>query len=171
MEKLVLFALAFMAIAVSVGSAYKTTIVTRSISNRGLIMDGISNSFPTKYNGLCICDGISNTNYNGHGARTARIPIQQLNHCKMHLTQGIIFDKMVGRPFQQQQAQHLEQCCRQLKQVNEQCQCDAIQQLFNEAVQPQGGVAVAQMFRKAKKLSNECKLEVQKCSLVSPTDA
>ncbi|KAD6453997.1 hypothetical protein E3N88_08703 [Mikania micrantha] len=88
-----------------------------------------------------------------------KIPIDQVNHCKMHLTQGVIISndvpKMVvnRRPMQQQ---HLQQCCTQLKKVSHECQCDAIQRGYDEA-RRQGGVIEMRLI-----------LEVLDCPLVSP---
>nr|ARD06078.1 PawS-like protein 1b [Melampodium paludosum] len=92
---------------------------------------------------------------------SSEIPIQQLNQCQMHLTQGI-----GSRRSMQQEQQHLEQCCSQLKRVSERCQCEAIQQVFDEARQ-QGGV-MSQMLEKARRLPTECRLDVQDCPIWSP---
>ncbi|KAI3828314.1 hypothetical protein L1987_02414 [Smallanthus sonchifolius] len=145
MAKLALFVLTLTAIvAVSAVSAYRTTIITTTIED------------------------------NRRGSQEhchSQIPIQQLNHCEMHLTQGIISGPMVvipRRPFQQEQ-QHLEQCCSQLQRVNEQCQCDAIQQVFDEARQQGGVMEMRQMLSKAERLPTDCRLDVQECPLVSPS--
>nr|ARD06060.1 PawS-like protein 1a [Coreopsis tinctoria] len=148
MAKLALFALAFTAIvAFSAVSAYKTTIVTTIIESNEFYMplDALDNK---KSSQQC----------------HSQVPIEQLNHCKMHLTQGILFDKMAARPFQQ----HLQQCCSQLKQVSEQCQCDAIQKVYDEARLQGGVVQMRQMLSKAQRLPNDCELEVQECPLASP---
>nr|ARD06063.1 PawS-like protein 1a [Echinacea purpurea] len=142
MAKLALFALTFTAVvAFSSVSAYRTTIIT--VEDNGIVP--------------VIIDGLDNP----WGRR--QIPIEQLNHCQMHLTQGI------RRPFQQQQQQqHLQQCCSQLKQVDPQYQCDAIQQVFAEARVQGGRQAVSQIASKAQRLPNDCGLEVQQCPLAVP---
>nr|ARD06061.1 PawS-like protein 1a [Bidens pilosa] len=83
-------------------------------------------------NGRGLVDGLDNPT-SSQQCRS-QIPIEQVNHCKMHLTQGIIFGKMAVRPFKHDQEQHLQQCCSQLKQVREQCQCAAIQQALNRSL-------------------------------------
>ncbi|XP_076920494.1 2S seed storage albumin protein-like [Bidens hawaiensis] len=170
MAKHAFFALTFMAIiAFSVVSAYKTTIVTTIIEgnkwtwpNNGLdngrgYIDGFGLD-----NGQGLVDGLDNPT-------SSQIPIEQLNHCKMHLTQGIIFDKMAVRPFKHHQEQHLQQCCSQLKQVFEQCQCDAIQQVFSKAWQQKGGLhMVSEIASKAYKLPSDCGLKLHDCRLAVP---
>nr|ARD06074.1 PawS-like protein 1b [Coreopsis tinctoria] len=171
MAKLTFFALTLMAIiAFSAVSAYKTTIVTTSITNLGVYEDGISNRgvyADGLDNGMRFIDDLDNPTSSQQCS--TQIPIEQVNHCMMHLTQGIISDKMAVRPFQHQQEQHLQQCCSQLKQVSEQCQCAAIQQAFNKAWQQKGGIQkVSQIASKAYKLPSDCGLEVQDCPLKVP---
>nr|AKV89648.1 PawS-like preproalbumin 1 [Heliopsis helianthoides] len=141
------FALTFTTIVAfsAVVSAYRITITT--IDDNGLAWMGGA-------------DGLDNPQEQCR----RQIPPEQLNHCQMHLTQGI------WRPFQQQQQQqqHLQQCCSQLKQVNRQCQCDAIQQVFDEARQQADVIKMRQMLSKAQRLPSECSLQVQDCPLVAP---
>nr|ARD06065.1 PawS-like protein 1a [Tetragonotheca texana] len=139
MAKLALYALTLTAIvAFSAVSAYKTTIITTTVEDNGVI----------------ILDGLDNRRGSQEQCRR-QISTQQLNHCQMHLTQP-------------QQQQHLQQCCSQLRRVSEQCQCDAIQQVFDEAWQQGGGMEMQQMMSKAQRLPNDCRLDVQQCPLRSP---
>ncbi|KAL8239218.1 hypothetical protein R6Q59_015785 [Mikania micrantha] len=143
------FALTLTAIvAFSAVSAYRTTIITTTIDDTG-----VNTPWST---------GLDNRKGSQEQCRT-QIPIQQLNHCQMHLTQ---WTSLVVNPMQKQQ--HLQQCCTQLKQVSKECQCDAIQQVFDEARQQAGVTQVRQMLSKAQRLPTECSLEVQECPLVSP---
>ncbi|MFS7929120.1 putative bifunctional inhibitor/plant lipid transfer protein/seed storage helical [Helianthus anomalus] len=113
MAKLALFALTFTAlIAFSVVSAYRTTITTTIEDNHM----------------IALWDGLDNPEEQCR----SHITTLQLNHCQMHLTQDITFDKTARRPCQKEQ-QHLQQCCSELKEVNPQCQCDAIQQVLTQA--------------------------------------
>nr|ARD06067.1 PawS-like protein 1b [Senecio pinnatifolius var. maritimus] len=158
MSKLALVALAFVAIIVAISevSAYRTTITTTTIED---------NFFDAAK--------IDHLDNRGSPKQCRRqIPIQQVNHCQMHLTEGIIFDAklkmVVDNKQKQQQQQHLQLCCNQLKKVDQQCQCDAIQVVFDEARQQGDVMESRQMLRKAQNLPNDCKLQVQECPLVSP---
>nr|ARD06068.1 PawS-like protein 1b [Jacobaea abrotanifolia] len=156
MSKLALVTLAFVAIvAISEVSAYSTTVTTTTVEDN-YFEEYTHDSLPDNRGSPKQC--------------RRQIPIQQVNHCQMHLTEGIIFDdklKMVVDNKQKKQ-QHLQLCCNQLKKVDEQCQCDAIQVVFDEA-RVQGDVMESrQMLKKAQNLPNDCKLKVQECPLVSP---
>nr|GEV41506.1 hypothetical protein [Tanacetum cinerariifolium] len=102
MAKLALLALAFAAIvAFSEVSAY-TTITTTTITD----------------------DDFSNT----RGSQTyqqcrRQIPVQEVNHCEMHLTQGT---SQIRMPVESQQMPHLQLCCNQLQNIEQECQCEAI---------------------------------------------
>lgn len=167
MAKLALVALAFVAIVtISEVAAYKTTITTTTVENNYFeeyTHDRLDNAIV----GLPL-DSLSDNRGSPKQCRR-QIPIQQVNHCQMHLTEGIIFDdklKMVVDNKQQQQ--HLQLCCNQLKKVDQECQCDAIQVVYDEA-RLQGDVMESrQMLNKAQNLPNDCKLKVQECPLVSP---
>nr|ARD06076.1 PawS-like protein 1b [Hymenopappus tenuifolius] len=141
-------------VAFSAVSAYRTTITTTTIEDNGLVppvYDGLDNGLIPP-----IADGLQDNNRRGSGEQCGRqISSEQLNHCEMHLT----------RP---QEQQHLQQCCSQLRRVSEQCQCDAIQQVFDQARQQGGAGQMQQMLSKAQRLPNDCRLEVQDCPIRSP---
>nr|AII01836.1 PawS-like preproalbumin 1 [Kingianthus paniculatus] len=170
MAKLALFALIFTAIvAFSAVSAYRTTITTTTIQDNGIIpvLDGLDNGIVPLIDGLDngivpLIDGLDNPQEQCR----SQIAIEQLNHCQLHLTQGIL--KMVVDPRRPMQQQHLRQCCSQLKNVSPQCQCDAIEQVFNQARQQGGQRAIPQIASKAQRLPNDCGLEVQDCPLAVP---
>nr|AFQ93669.1 preproalbumin PawS1 [Sabazia liebmannii] len=173
MAKLALVVLAMAAIVAFVEvSGYKTTIttITTEDTNGGCYslplppfyfcpgQDNLKKDngrcYPVPYPPFYTCtpDGLDNRK--GSSVQCDRqIPIQQLNHCQMHLTQG------------QQQQQHLNLCCNELQQVKEQCQCEAIKQMAKQAQrQLQGGQQqMEQMLRKVQMLPNQCNLEVKKC--------
>ncbi|KAM0070769.1 putative bifunctional inhibitor/plant lipid transfer protein/seed storage helical [Helianthus anomalus] len=149
MAKLALFAFTFTAlVAFSAVSAYTTTITTTTTNT---VQDNDM---------IALWDGLDNPQEQCR----SQVSTKQLNHCQMHLTQGIMNPR---RPFQKEQ-QHLQQCCSQLKQVNPQCQCDAIQQVLTQARQQSGPRTVPQIESKAQRLTNDCGLEVQHCPLAVP---
>nr|ARD06082.1 PawS-like protein 1c [Steirodiscus tagetes] len=154
MAKLALVALAFVAI-VAFASAYRTTITTTIVDDNYL----------EEYTH----DSLSNKKGISFQCRQ-EIPIQEVNHCQMHLTEGILFqDKLKMVVDNKQQQQHLQMCCRQLNNVDQQCQCNAIQVVFDEARMQGGGVIkMRQMLDKAQNLPKDCKLQVKDCPLVSP---
>nr|GEV41511.1 hypothetical protein [Tanacetum cinerariifolium] len=90
----------------------------------------------------------------------------------MHLTQGT---SQIRMPVE---SQHLQLCCNQLQNIEQECQCEAIQQAFQQAQQQkqggrqgrqQGGQQqMEQMLRKAEQLPNDCRLQVQQCPIRSP---
>lgn len=91
-----------------------------------------------------------------------QIPMQEVNHCEMRLTLS-------------QQEPHLHLCCNQLKNIEQECQCEAIQQVFQQAQQEQqkqGGrqgsqQQMEQILRKAEQLPKDCNLQVQQCPIRS----
>nr|ARD06057.1 PawS-like protein 1a [Buphthalmum salicifolium] len=176
MANLAVFALACLAAMVAFAevSAYRTTIITTTTT----IED---NGFPPYVDGLP-----TELEDNSKGSQERcrnQIQDQQLNHCHLHLTQGPSFeDSMLLRmavenPTQQDQ-HHLQQCCDQLKQVNEQCRCEAIKKVVQKAQmqQLQGGQQqqqqVQHMLKKAQMLPNQCNLQlIQQCPIQIPNRA
>nr|AIW56801.1 PawS1a precursor [Zinnia haageana] len=136
--------------------------------------DGLGDN-PIADNGICFKDPFGSTlcapdglGDNPREQCDRQIPIQQLNHCQMHLTRSFGYKlrtMAVENPIQQQ---HLSLCCNQLQQVEEQCQCKAVRQVAKQALkqlqqQPGGQQRIMkQMLKKAQNLPNECSL---KCSI------
>nr|ARD06066.1 PawS-like protein 1a [Melampodium paludosum] len=181
MANLSLVALTLAAIvAVSAVSAYRTTITTTPEGNGywRSSWDGLDNHrngyWRSSWDGLDNRNGYWRSSWDGLDNRRgsqeqcgSQIPIQELTYCQMHL---ITFDdQMLVNPrkaFNQGQQHLQQQCCSQLKRVSGQCQCDAIQQVLNQARVAQGGVGdMQQMLSKAQKLPTECSLDVQQCSI------
>ncbi|GJX14309.1 PawS-like preproalbumin 1 [Tanacetum coccineum] len=152
MAKLALLALAFVAIvAFSEVSAYKTTITTTTIEDEVDFSKRGSNSSPEE------CQ--------------SQIQLQELNYCQMHLSQGMSasFDDKIMMPMEKDQLPHLQMCCSQLlMNVETQCQCEAIQELFDQARIQGGQLEMLQKLKKAQMLPKECKLQVQDCPIRSP---
>ncbi|KAI3497013.1 hypothetical protein L1887_39393 [Cichorium endivia] len=117
MAKLVILALAFMAI-VAFAEVSATTTITTSIME----------------------DNVPRRSQSQEQCRR-RIQSQQVDHCQMHITEGSSFqDDLITMPVRQQQP-HLQLCCQQLRNVEEECQCEAIKEAFQQAQrqQQQGG--------------------------------
>nr|AEK64771.1 preproalbumin PawS2 [Parthenium hysterophorus] len=115
--------------------------------------------FPAAYGGciegspVCFPDGLDNP-------RDCQVSIQQLNHCEMHLTS---FEYKLRMAVENPKQQHISLCCNQLQQVQEQCQCEAIEEVVEhvrmQLQQRQGGQQkTEQMLRKARMLPNQCNL-------------
>nr|ARD06084.1 PawS-like protein C.a [Dimorphotheca sinuata] len=132
-------------------SAYKTTITTTNIcDNDKSTPDVLVDSLPLTMNECwSLLEG------------------QQLNHCVVHVTQRTSFNPKlrmsVANPVQQRG--QLQECCNQLRQVPNDCQCQALQQVVEEA-RLQGqleGDGLVEMLTKANELPNDCKLPDEEC--------
>nr|ARD06094.1 PawS1a [Gaillardia pulchella] len=166
-----LVVLAFATIVAAV-SGYRTTITTTITNGRGgrvctgwgaCLPDGLDNGrsatttttiednstggtvctlvpFP-----FCFPDGLDNPTCS---------QMAELKHCQMHLQQ------------QGSEQQHLGLCCNQLQQlVKEECQCEAIKQVVQQAsaqLQSAGKQQQHMLLTKAQKLPNQCNLKVHK---------
>nr|ARD06079.1 PawS-like protein 1f [Othonna arborescens] len=198
MAKLALAVLAFAAIVAFVEvSAYKTTITTTTIEDNQygppvdfdsldnkygppVDFDSLDNkygppvdfdSLDNKYGPPVDFDSLDNSRGGSSPARCRRqIQGQQLSHCQMHISQQggrSLVEKLTQQPA-------LQMCCNQLRQVDEQCQCQAIQQVVQQTLQQQqqqqGGRRGAQgiqqqqmqqILKKAQMIPNQCNLEIQ----------
>ncbi|GJX64204.1 2S seed storage protein-like protein [Tanacetum coccineum] len=142
MAKLIVLALAFAAI-VAFASAYSTIVTTT----------------------------FEDDNQYSPQRCTQRLQGQRFNQCQKYLQQGQgAFDQWW--PFSQQSEQGVEQCCNELERVDQQCQCAAVQQVYQKAQQMQGqqgglfgGQKIQQLREKAQNLPNRCNLRVQSCPL------
>ncbi|PWA83968.1 PawS-like protein 1a [Artemisia annua] len=101
-----------------------------------------------------------------------QIQLQELNFCQLHLMMSASFDDKLMMPVenqrQQDQLPHLQMCCSQLRNVQTQCQCEAIQELFDQARKQGGQLQMLQKLRKAQMLPKDCNLQVQDCPIASP---
>ncbi|KAI3716238.1 hypothetical protein L6452_23442 [Arctium lappa] len=85
---------------------------------------------------------------------------QQLQQCQTYLQQ----------PYQTphtQQQQTLQQCCQELQNIDEQCRCKAVKQVFGEVQQQQQetgpfGSSSQQLKQKAENLPKQCNLQTKK---------
>nr|ARD06095.1 PawS-like protein 1e [Dahlia pinnata] len=78
-----------------------------------------------------------------------------LEACRMHLTQN---------------GGQLEQCCQELKKVDDRCKCKAIQQVFDQARQQGQGQGQGQgqlmLQKKAQMLPNACMFKFHQCPIM-----
>nr|ARD06085.1 PawS-like protein C.a [Zinnia elegans] len=154
MTKLTLLTLALIAVTTFANvSAYRTNIVTTTI---------VDNGYPP------YCQDSLDNSKGAQEPCSSRIKIKKLNHCEKHLTQGL----SEGRPEmivnKKKEQQPLEQCCKQLKKVNPQCQCNAIQMVYAEARQKVQVDETEQIASMAERLPSDCGLEVEDCPLATP---
>ncbi|KAL6548123.1 hypothetical protein OROHE_009185 [Orobanche hederae] len=68
-----------------------------------------------------------------------------------------------GNPGQQS----LQECCQQLKNVNEQCRCEAIKRAVQQTQQKEGqpSTGQSQVYQKAMELPRMCNMRPQKCQI------
>ncbi|KAI7755394.1 hypothetical protein M8C21_024722 [Ambrosia artemisiifolia] len=99
----------------------------------------------------------------------------ELYQCRTYLQQG-----QTQTPWEldnkhkekkKHQEEGLQQCCQELKNVDKQCQCEAVKQVFRDVQtqqQQQGGEyhsqEMEQLKHRAQNLSNKCKLETKRCN-------
>ncbi|KAI3688554.1 hypothetical protein L2E82_46199 [Cichorium intybus] len=161
MAKLALLAFTFAAlIAYTSVSAFRTTVFTTTIEDDDAMFIRSSRE-----------------------QQSCRKEIQRekLNDCQKYLehssSYGDLLEMTVVDLRRQQEKKHLEQCCIELRNVKEKCQCEAVQEAFRQAEQQQQGGSrqgsqqerqQRQILQKAQNLPSECQLEVQQCRIRSP---
>ncbi|GFQ06842.1 hypothetical protein PHJA_002828200 [Phtheirospermum japonicum] len=86
--------------------------------------------------------------------------------CQRYLSQksGSYSDdeEVIENPGQQQH--HLEECCQQLKNVNEQCRCEAIKSAMKQ-MQQQMGQTTPQVYERATEIPRMCHMRPQQCQI------
>ncbi|KAK9057031.1 hypothetical protein SSX86_024397 [Deinandra increscens subsp. villosa] len=101
-----------------------------------------------------------------------RLQGQRFNQCRMHLQQG-------QGPYEEEnrqiRGQELEQCCEELQNVEEQCQCEAVKHVFREVQQQQqgrqhqtgpfGSQQTQRLRQRAEMLPNQCNLQSRQCRI------
>nr|XP_043620134.1 uncharacterized protein LOC122591981 [Erigeron canadensis] len=103
-----------------------------------------------------------------------KLQMQRLDKCQMYLQQGqspYVSEVQIGLRKGQHQLE--QQCCQQLQNVESQCQCEAVQQVLEDAQRMQGqqqgqfGFQQQQMEQKAQRLPQQCRLQVreQECQI------
>uniref|UniRef100_A0A6J1DLN6 2S albumin-like n=1 Tax=Momordica charantia TaxID=3673 RepID=A0A6J1DLN6_MOMCH len=91
-------------------------------------------------------------------------PREQLHSCENFLRQSGGYLQMKGvEENQWERQQGLEECCRQLRNVEEHCRCDALEVVAREAQRQAHGQEGTQMLHKARILPSMCQLRPQRC--------
>ncbi|KAK6139967.1 hypothetical protein DH2020_026280 [Rehmannia glutinosa] len=95
---------------------------------------------------------------------------RQFRSCQRYLSQRSpyneedeVLEMSTGNPGQQM---HLSQCCQQLKNVNEQCRCEAIRHAVRQL--QQGGqeeMGQSQVYQRATELPRKCNMRPQQCQI------
>ncbi|PIN25686.1 hypothetical protein CDL12_01565 [Handroanthus impetiginosus] len=62
-----------------------------------------------------------------------------------------------------QQEEHLRECCQQLRNVDEQCQCEAIKYVVREVQQEGGSQQLRELYERVSELPRRCSLKTQRC--------
>ncbi|KAI3810020.1 hypothetical protein L1987_19626 [Smallanthus sonchifolius] len=93
-----------------------------------------------------------------------RLQGQRLNQCRMYLQQG-------QGPFEDNRQRGQQQCCQELQNIEEQCQCEAVKKVFRDVQQQQqqqgqfGAQQTQQLKQKAQMLPNQCNLQSRQCQI------
>lgn len=95
-----------------------------------------------------------------------KIQSQDLSHCRRYITQ--IGPRLLMLPSGGgggENSAALRPCCRQIRQIDDECQCEALKQIIWEQ-QQEGqiqGQEVQQMVQRAQRIPTECNLSVRQC--------
>ncbi|KAL3628286.1 hypothetical protein CASFOL_027332 [Castilleja foliolosa] len=95
---------------------------------------------------------------------------RQFRSCQRYLSQRssspYTEEEVIENPGQQQQ---LQQCCDQLRNVNEQCRCEAIKHAVRQLQQQQEGQQQTgqsgQVYQRATELPRKCNMRPQQCQI------
>ncbi|GFP96531.1 hypothetical protein PHJA_001797200 [Phtheirospermum japonicum] len=95
---------------------------------------------------------------------------RRFRSCQRYLSQR-------GRPYTEeeevienpgQQQQQLQECCQQLRNVNEQCRCEAIKHAVRQLQQQEGQQQTGQsqqVYQRATDLPRKCNMRPQQCQI------
>ncbi|XP_071698973.1 2S seed storage protein-like [Rutidosis leptorrhynchoides] len=148
MAKLLALALIF-ATLVSIATAHKTTITT------------------TKE------DEDQSRSISGEWECLRQTAGDQLNQCPQHLW-NIIHNPNVTTPWEQYFQQYVyDMCCKQLHNIDQECLCDAMEQVFQDALRMMQEHKdhvdqIRELRKKAQQLPNQCNLQLSpQCQIAS----
>ncbi|KAL6976272.1 hypothetical protein U1Q18_025059 [Sarracenia purpurea var. burkii] len=104
---------------------------------------------------------------------------QELRHCQgrtegcgggpppeMYLSEGRRSEIVMTTGQNPQRQEHLQQCCQQLENMDEQCRCEAIKMMVRRQQQEEGErEEMREMMQEAEKLPSMCNLSPRRCQI------
>ncbi|KAB1200534.1 2S albumin [Morella rubra] len=89
---------------------------------------------------------------------------QYLRHCQNYMRQQ---SQGPGRFDEDNQMQHFQQCCRQLRQMDRECRCEGLRQMMRQMQGMMRGEEMQEMTEMARDLPGECGVGPQRCQMRS----
>ncbi|KAE8125625.1 hypothetical protein FH972_020408 [Carpinus fangiana] len=90
---------------------------------------------------------------------------QNLNECQRYMRQQCQSGSYDGN--NQQQQEQFEQCCQQLRQMDERCRCEGLRQAVMQQQGEMRGEEMRKVMECARDLPNQCRLSPQRCEIRS----
>ncbi|KAG6634556.1 hypothetical protein I3843_12G125700 [Carya illinoinensis] len=120
-------------------------------------------AFRTTITTMEIDEDIDNPRRRGESCREQIQRQQYLNRCQDYLRQQC----RSGGYDEDNQRQHFRQCCQQLSQMEEQCQCEGLRQAVRQQQQEEGirGEEMEEMVQCASDLPKECGISSRSCEI------
>ncbi|KAI3716240.1 hypothetical protein L6452_23444 [Arctium lappa] len=94
---------------------------------------------------------------------------RQFNRCQKYLERQITGGGyLMSAVWDRKQGGEVEQCCEELRNVDVECQCEAMKEVMREAQRAeQRRPEMGEMQRVVEDLKNQCNLEVEQCQVTS----
>ncbi|CAK9321863.1 unnamed protein product [Citrullus colocynthis] len=96
---------------------------------------------------------------------------ERLRQCEQLLTRPRRYRQLLSAQEEEDAVEHLEECCQQLRGMDDACRCEGLRQIVQRRRQ-QGrlqGIDVGQMLERATNLPSVCRLSRRRCDLRSTT--
>ncbi|XP_062170565.1 2S seed storage albumin protein-like [Alnus glutinosa] len=120
-------------------------------------------AFHTTVTTVDVDDNIENQQRRGESCREQVQRQQNLNHCQRYMRQ-----QCESGSFEDgNQQQHLQQCCQQLRRMDEQCRCEGLRQVVRQQQGELRGEEMREMMECARHMPNQCHLSPQRCEIRS----
>ncbi|XP_022984798.1 2S sulfur-rich seed storage protein 2-like [Cucurbita maxima] len=94
---------------------------------------------------------------------------ERLRHCEQLLMRPRRVRQLLMAEEEEDAVEHLEECCQQLRGMDDACRCEGLRQIVQRRRQ-QGrmqGIDVGQMLERATNLPSVCRLSQRRCELRS----
>ncbi|XP_024980563.1 2S seed storage protein-like [Cynara cardunculus var. scolymus] len=93
---------------------------------------------------------------------------RQLNRCQKFLKQETGSGSLRTAVMKQKQMDELEECCEELRNVDMECQCEAMKEVLSQTQEAeQRPEEMRELRRMVQNLKNQCDLEVEQCHIPS----